>query len=107
MNSLERQMRIGRELFELNTRTMQKLGEITMEDLTRYADAGRQMGERLRDVKDPQSYLTLQREYFENLWNNAQASMQARNELIRQSVAEAGALIQGDADADTDPGTGA
>jgi hypothetical protein len=41
------------------------------------------------------SFVELQREYGQNLWEGVQADMRARGELVREAVEHTGSLVRG------------
>ena len=85
MNPLEQQMKLARDLMELNAEWFRKLAEFDSKNLGNYVQFNQDFAGRLPEVKDVQSFVDLQREYGEQLWNNTQQAMQTRGELLRDA----------------------
>ena len=86
MNPFEQQMKLGRELMELNSEWFRKLAEFDAKNLSDYVQFNQDFAGKLPDVKDIQDFMELQREYGEQLWNNTQAAMKARGEMLQDAL---------------------
>ena len=94
MNLIESPIKVGRELFELNTAAVQKFVEQIGEEQKRYTELNREFGERLPEVKGVASFIELQREYVETLWTNAEESMKVRGDILKSAVEDAGEKVR-------------
>ena len=95
MNVIETQMKVGRELVELNANTLRKLAELTGEEQKKLMDMGREFGERMQEVRDVAAFMELQREYAEQLWSGAEEGMKTRGEILREAAEHAGTTLRG------------
>ncbi len=105
MNPLEKQLQIGRELFELNATAWRRMVELDADSFRTFVETHQSFFSRLPEVKDLPSLVTLQREYGETVWNGAQSAVQARGEIMRESLGKAGELVRGAFDQSTDETT--
>ena len=86
MNPVEQQMKLARDLMEINSEWFRKLAEFDSRNFSDYVQFNQDFAGRLPEVKDLQSFVDLQREYGEQLWNNTQEVMKARGELLRDAL---------------------
>ncbi|MFT7651317.1 MAG: hypothetical protein ACI9UU_000419 [Candidatus Azotimanducaceae bacterium] len=86
MNAIEKQIQLGRELMELNAQWFQKIAEFDGQNVQKYVDLNQTFAQRLPEVRDVQSFVELQREYGETLWNSTQEVVQTRGELLREAA---------------------
>ena len=75
MNIIEKQTELGQSLYQINTSTMNDITELGRKNIEQYFDVNRTFGERLPEVREISSFLSLQREYGETLWNNAKEAI--------------------------------
>ena len=95
MNPVEKQMQLGRSLFELNAATFKRLVELDADSFRTFVDTNRAFMERVPEAKDVAAFAALQREYGESIWEGAKSAWQARGEIFRDSTTEAGELFRG------------
>ena len=95
MNPIEKQMQLGRELMELNAQWFQKIAEFDGQNVQKYVELNQTFAQRLPEVKDVQSFVDLQREYGETLWNGAQEAFTTRNEMLREAVEANTSAVKG------------
>ena len=95
MNSMERQAAFGREWFELNTGTLRRLAELQTEGVQKVFETNRTFAEKLPEVKDITSFMELQREYGESMWNGFSEGLKANGEVLKEAVESAGELLRG------------
>ena len=85
MNPIEQQMKLGRDLMELNSDWFRKLAEFDSKSFSDYIQFNQDFVGRLPEVKDIQGFVDLQREYGEQLWNGAQETLKTRGEMLRDA----------------------
>ena len=85
MNPFEQQMKLGRELMELNAEWFRKLAEFDSKNFSSYVQFNQDFASKLPEVKDIQDFVELQREYGEQLWNNTQEVLKTRAEMQREA----------------------
>ena len=95
MNMIEKQMQMGRELMELNTEWFRKIAEFDGQNFQKYVDMNQEFAQRLPQVRDIQSFVDLQREYGETLWNSTQEAFSARNEMLREVMEANTEVVRG------------
>ena len=105
MNPFEKQLQLGRELFELNAGAMRRMAELDADSFRAFVETNQSFFTRLPEVKDLPSLVALQREYGETVWNGAQSALKARGEIVRDSMGKAGELVRGAFDATVEPAT--
>ena len=85
MNPMEQQMKVARELMELNAEWFRKLAEFDSKNFSSYVQFNQDFAGKLPEVNDVQSFVELQREYGEQLWNNTQKALTTRGEMLRDA----------------------
>ena len=85
MNPFEQQMKLARDLMELNAEWFRKLAEFDSKNFSSYIQFNQDFASKLPEVKDIQGFIELQREYGEQLWNNTQEALKTRGELQREA----------------------
>lgn len=85
MNPFEQQMKLARDLMELNSEWFRKLAEFDSKNFSDYIQFNQDFAGRLPEVKDIQSFVDLQREYGEQLWNGARETLKTRGEMLRDA----------------------
>ena len=90
MNMIERQMRLGRDLMELNVEWFRKFAEYDVENVRKFVEFNQEFAGRLPEVRDVQSFVELQREYGQQLWNGTQEAFQGRVEMMREAAEHTG-----------------
>ncbi len=94
MSLIERQMKLGRELFDVNTTTMRRLFELQSEGVRQYFETNQEFAKRLPEVRDVSSFVELQRDYGQTLWNEAQSNLRNTGGLLREAAEETGSALR-------------
>ena len=94
-NGLENAGKLGRGLFDLNNETMLKFVELSTENFKKYLELNQNYVAKLPEVSDVSSFVELQREYGQNLWEGVQADLRARGEIVREVVEQASSMVRG------------
>jgi len=94
-NGLENAAKLSRELFDLNNSTMTKFVELSSENFKKYMELNQSYVTRLPEVSDVSSFVELQREYGQNLWEGVQADLRTRGDIVREAVEQTGSLVRG------------
>ncbi|MDP6972085.1 MAG: phasin family protein, partial [Pseudomonadales bacterium] len=84
MSIIEKQVQLGRELFEINAATVRRLVELQSEGVKQYFETNQDFAKRLPEVKDVSSFVELQREYGKTVWSNTQEGWQSGGEVVRE-----------------------
>ena len=88
MSIVERQTELGRSIVEINTNTLRELVALQRENFEKYFSTSRSFGEKLPEVKDVSSFVSLQREYGETLWSNVTEAFETQNGIFRGAFDE-------------------
>ena len=102
-NPFEKQANLGRELFELNADTVRRITELSSENFKKYMELNQDFAQKLPEVSDISTFVELQREYGQTLWEGVREDLSARGSIVREAVEQTGGLIRGvftSADAD-------
>ena len=86
MNPFEKQLQLGRELFELNASSAwRQMVELDADSFRTMVETNQSFFARLPEVKDLPGFVSLQREYGETVWNGAQEALKgARRPAARK-----------------------
>ena len=94
MNNIEKQVSLGRSLYQINTNTLSEMAELGRKNFEQYFEVNRSFGEKLPEVRELGSFLGLQREYGETLWNNAREAMESQSAILQSAFSDARDAIQ-------------
>ena len=94
MNMIEKQAELGKSLYEINSAALSEMAEMSRKNIEQYFEVNRSFGEKLPEVKEVGSFVSLQREYGETLFNNAREAMEAQTALMQSAFAEARDAVQ-------------
>lgn len=94
MDQLEKQLKLARDLMELNTESFRKIADFDSKSFNSWVELNRDFVSRLPDVKDVEGFIGLQREYGEKLWNSSQDAVKARGDLLREVYEDSNAKIR-------------
>ena len=95
MNPIEKQAQLVRELFELNTATVRQITELSTENFKKYMELNQDYAQKLPEVRDISTFVELQREYGQSLWEGLREDLSARGTIARDAVEQTGGLIRG------------
>lgn len=85
MSIVQRQVELGRDMYQINTQTLRGFMEVQRESVEKYLELNRSYVERLPEVRDLGAFMALQRDYNETLWSGIRSSVQAQTELARSA----------------------
>ena len=105
MNPFEKQLQLGRELFELNASTWRRMVELDADSFRSFVETNQSFFAKLPEANDLPGFVSLQREYGETVWNGAQEALKARGDILRESMGKAGELVRGAFEAATETAT--
>lgn len=94
MSVIENQMKLGQELFEINTHVMRRMAEITGEGFKQYMETNQDFAKRMMEIRDVSTFIELQREYNETLYNGFTERMQTRGEVVKEAVERGGEAMR-------------
>lgn len=95
MNPFEKQAKLGRELFELNTDTVRRITELSTENFQKYMQLNQDYAQKLPQIRDISSFVELQRDYGQNVWEGVREDLKVRGSIVREAVEHTGGLIRG------------
>jgi len=88
MNMMEKQAELGKSLYEINTSVLSEMAELSRKNIEQYFEVNRTFGEKLPEVREIGTFMSLQREYGETLWNNAKEAMESQNAILQSAFTE-------------------
>jgi len=88
MSILKRQTTLGKSLYEINTNTVKELVSLQRDNVQQYFDVNKDFGSRISEIKGVTSFVNLQKEYNQTLWNNAKGAVVAQNEIVKGAFVE-------------------
>ena len=94
MSRMEKGMKLGQELFDLNNTTWSKIAELSAENFKQYLELNQSNVQKLPEVRDVSTFVELQRDYGQNLWEGVQSDLKARGEIVREAVENTGGLVR-------------
>lgn len=94
MNMMEKQTELGKSLYTINTATLSEIAELSRKNIEQYFEVNRSFGEKLPEVRELGSFMSLQREYGETMWNQAREAMEAQSSIIQNAFSETREAVQ-------------
>jgi len=94
MNMMEKQTELGKSLYTINTSTLSEMAELSRKNIEQYFEVNRSFGEKLPEVRELGSFMSLQREYGETMWNQAREAMEAQSSIIQNAFSETREAVQ-------------
>lgn len=94
MNIVQKQVEMGRALFEINQNTFQELARTQQDNFKKYLELNSDFSKRLPEVKDISSFVELQREYNETLWTGIKDTTRGQVDVIKTAVEESGEAMR-------------
>jgi hypothetical protein len=91
---MDKGLKLSRSLFEVNNETMMKIAELSAENFKKYLELNQSYVERLPEVRDVSTFVELQRDYGQNLWEGVQSDVKARTDIVREAVETTGSLVR-------------
>jgi hypothetical protein len=89
MSIIEKQTTLGRSIADINTSIFKELVSLQRENIETYFATNQSFSEKLPEVTDISTFVALQREYGEALWNNAKTAVEAQNGIVRHAFEDA------------------
>jgi phasin family protein len=94
MNAIEKQVKLGRDLFEINSSVVRELVQLQVEGVRKYFETNQEFAKRLPEVKDVSTFVELQREYNQTVWESAQSNLRTGGELVRDTASQVGEAVR-------------
>ena len=88
MNMMEKQAELGKSLYEINTSTLSNMAELSRKNIEQYFEVNKTFGQKLPEVREISTFMELQREYGETLFNNAREAMEAQTEILKSAFSD-------------------
>ncbi|MCR9279200.1 MAG: phasin family protein [Pseudomonadaceae bacterium] len=95
MSFIQRQIQLGRELFEINTSTLRRVVEQDAENLRRYFEMNSEFAKKVPEIREVSSFVELQREYGATMWEGVKEAAQERGQVLREAVEHTGTAVRG------------
>ncbi|MFT5098570.1 MAG: hypothetical protein ACI9HY_000679 [Planctomycetaceae bacterium] len=94
MNMIEKQVEMGRALFEINQNTFQELARTSQDNLKKYFELNSTFSKRIPEVTDVTGFVELQREYNETLWTGVKDTTRGQVDMLKTAVEETGVAVR-------------
>lgn len=85
MSIIEKQTTLGQSIAGINSNIFKELVSLQRENIETYFATNQTFSEKLPEVTDISTFVALQREYGEALWNNAKTAVEAQNGIVRHA----------------------
>lgn len=89
MSIIEKQTALGRSIADINSNILKELVSLQRENIETYFATNQTFSEKLPEVTDISTFVALQREYGEALWNNAKTAAETQNGIVRHAFEDA------------------
>lgn len=94
MSILEKQMKLGRDLFEINTGVLRQMVELQTNGVRQYFETNKQFASKLPNVRDVSSFVEIQRDYGQALWSDAQSNMRTGGSVLKSAAENTGTALR-------------
>ena len=88
MSIIGKQTQLGRSILEINSKTIKELFTLQRQNIETYFATNQTFGEKLPEVTDVPTFVSLQREYGEALWSNAKTAVETHGGIVRHAFEE-------------------
>ncbi len=94
MSAFETPVKLGRELFEINTNVARRMAEIAGEGIKQYFETNQEFAQKLTEVRDVTSFFELQRDYGKTLYTSATDRLQTQGEVVKEAFELGGEALR-------------
>jgi hypothetical protein len=94
MNILEKQMKLGRDLFEINTGVLRQMVELQANGVRQYFETNQQFAGKLPNVRDVSSFVEIQRDYGQALWSDVQSNFRTSGGVLKSAAENTGTALR-------------
>jgi len=94
MNILEKQVKLGRDLFEINTGVVRQMVELQANGVRQYFETNQEFASKLPKVRDVSSFVEIQRDYGQALWSDAQSNFRTGGGVLKSAVENTGTALR-------------
>ncbi len=94
MNLFDKQATLGRGVFELAASTARRLFEVQQSGFQKYWETNQTFADKLSELKDPMSFIELQRQYGEAVWSGIAESLNENGQVWKTVAKDAGELLR-------------
>ena len=93
MMELEKSLKLGKDLYDLNSGTINKLFTIDAESIDTFMDVNKSFGDRMPNIKGFSEFVEMQQDYGKALWDESQSVMSAKSEIVQDAMEQAKTLM--------------
>ncbi len=94
MSIIEKQTKLGRDLFEINTGVLRQMVELQANGIRQYFETNQQFVSKLPNVRDISSFVEIQRDYGQALWSDAQDNLRTTGSVLKSAVENTGTALR-------------
>ncbi len=94
MNIIEKQAKLGRDLFEINTGVLRQMVELQANGIRQYFETNQQFASKLPEVRDITTFVEMQRDYGQALWSDAQDNLRTTGSVLKSAVENTGTALR-------------
>jgi hypothetical protein len=94
MSIRDRQIELGKNLFQINANTLRGLAELGRDNVEKYFELNASYWEKLPEVGGFTGFVELQREYNESMWEGVKESAQSQADLFKDALEESGDALK-------------
>ena len=94
MSIIERQAKLGRDIFEINTSTARDLFELQMKGLRTYFQTNQEFVRKLPEIRDVSSFFEMQRDYGQTLFTDARENLEEGGKVLRSAFENTGTALR-------------
>lgn len=88
MNLFERQAQLSQSMFDINSSTIKSLVEHGQSQIKKYVETNQQFGNKLPEVRDLSTLISLQREYSEAIVSNIRSSVEEQTTTMKDAFSQ-------------------
>jgi len=83
MSIIERQGNLTKSLYEINSAALREYATLQQATFQKYVELNRSYFEKLPELREVASFVELQQEYGQSLWNGVQESARDQGEIVK------------------------
>ncbi len=94
MSVIEKQVNLGKNLYQINANTLRGIAELQRDNVEKYFELNKAYVEQLPSVDSFKAFVELQREYNQSIWEGVKSSVKFQSDIVRGALEESGQVLK-------------
>ena len=94
MSVIDKQVNLGKNLYQINANTLRGIAELQRDNVEKYFELNKAYVEQLPSVDSFKAFVELQREYNQNIWDGVKSTVKTQSDIVREALEESGQVLK-------------